>query len=56
MEGIHAEMRHGGFSEEMGVFRALKAQVPESWYEPWRKLRVQSYLNESDMKEFRIED
>ena len=56
MEGILAQMRHSGFSEEMGVFRALKTQVPEAWYEPWRKLRVQSYLDESDMKEFRIED
>lgn len=56
MEGIQAEMRHGGFSEEMGVFKALKAKVPPSWYEPLKTVHVEPYLNESDMKEFRVED
>jgi hypothetical protein len=56
MEAILAQMKHGGFSEEMSVYRELKARVPEPWYEPWRRLRVEPYLNESDMKEFRVED
>lgn len=56
MEAIQSEMRHGGFSEDMSIFRALKARVPESWYAPWQNIRVESYLNESEMKEFRVED
>jgi hypothetical protein len=55
MEGILAQMRHGGFSEEMEIFRQLKARVPEAWYQPWRGLRVESYLDEADMKEFRVD-
>ena len=55
MERILAQMRHGGFSEEMSAFRELKARVPKAWYEPWKGLRVESYLNEADRKEFRVE-
>ena len=56
MEAIQSEMRHGGFAEDMKIFRDLKARVPEAWYAPWEGIRVESYLNESEMKEFRIED
>jgi hypothetical protein len=56
MEAIQSEMRHGGFTEDMKIFRDLKARVPEAWYEPWEGIRVEPYLNESEMKEFRIED
>jgi hypothetical protein len=30
--------------------------VPEAWYAPWEGIHVESYLNESEMKEFRVED
>ncbi|MCX7040381.1 MAG: hypothetical protein NT005_14755 [Spirochaetes bacterium] len=56
MEAIQSEMRHGGFAEDMKIFRDLKARVPEAWYEPWKSIRVESYLNESEMKEFRVDD
>ena len=56
MEAIQSEMRHGGFAEDMKIFRDLKARVPEAWYAPWEGIRVESYLNESEMKEFRVED
>jgi hypothetical protein len=56
MEAIQSEMRHGGFTEDMKIFRDLKARVPEAWYAPWEGIHVESYLNESEMKEFRVED
>jgi hypothetical protein len=56
MEKIQAEMEHETFSEQMPVYLELKQAVPADWYEAWSNLRVQSYLNESDMKEFRIDD
>ena len=56
MEEIQAEMKNSSFSEEMPVFRQLKQKVPAAWYEPWNGLRVESYLNEAEMREFKVED
>ncbi len=56
MERIQAEMERSSFSEEMPVFLELKKTVPAEWYDAWSTIRVQSYLNEADMKEFRIDD
>lgn len=56
MERIQQEMRGASFSEKMEVFQELKRQVPASWYDEWRNLKVEAYLNDSGMKEFRIED
>ncbi len=56
MEEIQAEMKDTKFSEELPCFRELKARVPPAWYEAWDNLRVEAYLNESDMREFKVED
>ncbi len=37
------------------IFQELKREVPESWYEPWRGVRVEAYLNENDRKEYRLD-
>jgi hypothetical protein len=55
MEKIQEEIKSSSFSEELEIFRSLKGQVPQSWYESWRKIRVERYLNEAEMKEYRIE-
>jgi len=55
MGRVEKEMR-AGFSEQMDVFRDLKGQVPPSWFEPWKNIRVEAYLNDSEQKEFRIDD
>lgn len=47
--------RGAPFSPEDPLFRELKARVPERWYEPWRSLRVEAYLNRADLKEYRVE-
>jgi hypothetical protein len=56
MERIQAEMKHATFSETLEVFREIKERVPAAWYAPWEAFRVTAYLNEQDMKEYRIED
>ncbi len=56
LEQIQAEMKNSSFSEELEIYRQLKEKVPSSWYDAWRAIRVEAYLNESDMREFRIED
>ena len=55
MGRVEKELR-AGFSEEMGFFRELKEKVPPEWLEQWKGIRVEAYLNESEKKEFRIED
>jgi hypothetical protein len=56
MERIQADMESSAFSEQMPVFLELKQAMPADWYEAWNNVRVQSYLNEADMKEYRIDD
>ena len=55
MERIQEEMKNASFSEEMPFFQKLKEKVPPAWYEPWKDIRVEAYLNDSEMREFRIE-
>ncbi len=55
MREIEAAMRGAEFSEDNRVFRQIKALVPEEWYRSWEGITVERYLNERDMKEFRIE-
>ena len=56
MGRVEAALKSREFSEDNPVFRELKSRVPESWYRPWEGLRVEAYLNERDLKEYRIED
>jgi hypothetical protein len=56
MDRIQAEMKDRSFSEEMGFFKELKGKIPPAWYESWKNMRVEAYLNDSEMREFRIED
>jgi len=55
MERIQEEIKNSSFSEELGIYRDLKGQVPQSWYEAWQRIKVERYLNEAEMKEYRIE-
>jgi hypothetical protein len=54
MPEIEASMKNVDFSEENDTFRRLKQQVPPAFAGAWRDLQVEMYLNEQDMKEFRI--
>jgi hypothetical protein len=56
MDRIQAEMKNVSFSEELPCFKELKGNIPPAWYELWKNIRVEAYLNDSEMREFRIED
>jgi hypothetical protein len=56
MGRVESALKGGEFSEEHPVFRELKSRVPDSWYRPWEGLKVEAYLNELDLKEYRIDD
>jgi hypothetical protein len=56
MDRIQEQIKSSSFSEELDVYRELKEKVPGGWYEAWQRVKVERYLNESDMKEFRIEN
>jgi hypothetical protein len=55
MDRIQSALGGTEFSEDLEIYRELKKKVPESWYEPWRGVRVEAYLNERDRKEYRID-
>ena len=56
MEEIQAEIKNQAFSEDMPIFLRLKQQVPPAWYDAWKDLKVEAYLNDADMKEYRVDD
>ncbi len=56
MGEIEAALRDQDFSESNTTFRTLRSKVPPAWTEGWKDIRLDVYLNEQDMKEYRIED
>lgn len=54
-EKIQETLSREDFSEDLDIFRELKAQIPERWDTVWDPLKVNVYLNEQDMKEFEVE-
>ncbi len=55
MDRIQSMMKNASFSEDLGYFKELKARVPAAWYEAWKGIRVEAYLNEAERREFRVE-
>ncbi len=55
MRRIEAALRSAEFSEELDVFKALKARVPDYWRDLFSSLTVKAYLNAHERKEFLVE-
>jgi hypothetical protein len=55
MDRIQSALGTEEFSEELPIYRELKNKVPARWYEPWRGVRMEAYLNAHDRKEYRID-
>lgn len=55
MDRIQAALGTEEFSERLPIYQELKQKVPAQWYEPWRGVRVEAYLNERDRKEYRVD-
>jgi len=52
---IQEALRGTSFSEGLESFRKLKAEVPQGLTAIWADYAIQTYLNEKDMKEFRLD-
>ena len=55
IDEIQNELKDKDFSEQIPLFRDLKEKVPSDWYAPFKNLKVEVYLNQNDMREFRVE-
>ena len=53
---IQESLRGTQFSESLEPFRRLKAEVPTPLSTVWAGYAVETYLNDKDMKEFRLEN
>lgn len=52
---IEESMKERSFSESNETFRKLKSSVPPSLTDIWRSVRLEVYLNDQDMKEYRVD-
>jgi hypothetical protein len=52
---IQSDLRESSFSEDLPVFQELKGRLPARWKSFYTNLRMVAYLNDRDMKEFRVE-
>lgn len=56
MPEIEGSLKKQDFSESNETFRRLKRTVPAPWSGIWNDLRLEMYLNDQGMKEYRIEN
>lgn len=55
MEKIQQALTTESFSENLPLFKEIRARVPPSLVTPWTNITVTPYLNENEQKEFRID-
>ncbi len=52
---IEQAIKQEDFTESLPFFQAMKKEIPPAWTENWKNLKVTPFLNEFDMKEFRVD-
>jgi len=55
LEEIQEELKKETFTTNLPVFNKMIKEVPEFWNNVWKNLKIKSYLNNKDMKEFLVE-
>jgi len=55
LDKFQSTMKAASFSEDLPYFVELKSKIPENWYEIWKDLKIDAYLNETEAKEFKID-
>ena len=55
MGEIQKDLRNSSFTRDSALFKSLKSRVPEGWNVFLENLKMEIYLNDNDMKEFRVE-
>lgn len=54
LNDIQKALQDRNFSPDLPEFKDFKAKVPPFWDKAWETLSVSPYLNEHDMKEFKV--
>ena len=52
---IQKSLKNNKFSEDLEIFRKIKDTVPSSCKDTWNSIKIHSYLNDKNMKEFLVE-
>jgi len=52
---IQEELKENSFSEDLAFYQETKKKIPEFWNKVWTGLKISTYLNKMDMKEFLVE-
>ena len=55
IQDIQEQLRDNQFSEEMEFFQSLKSKVPAYWNLVFQDIKIEAYLNQNDMREFKVE-
>ncbi len=55
MGEIQEALRTEEFSEQLDTFKKLKLIVPNEWQAAWNGLKLSAYLNDYEMKEFKVD-
>lgn len=55
IEDILAALKKSEFSTDMPIYREIKSMIPAQLASPWKHIIVKRYLNENNMREYRIE-
>ena len=55
MRKIEDALKSTQFSEDLGLFKEIKTLVPTAWDNVFKPIQIKSYLNDNDLKEYKIE-
>ncbi|MEM5946972.1 hypothetical protein WKV44_00275 [Spirochaetia bacterium 38H-sp] len=55
IDDILATLKKAEFSTDIPVYRKIKNNIPEKIIVPWEKISIKRYLNENNMREYRVE-
>lgn len=55
MNSIEQALKQDSFTEDLPLFKGLKAKLPEAWKNAWGNIQVKTYLNENNLKEYAID-
>lgn len=56
LEKIQTSIKNQGFSDNNPIFQKMKTQVPPYWNKLFQSLKVTTYLNDQEQREFEIDE
>lgn len=55
LKKIEEELKKESFNSNLPTFKKMHDTVPDLWIDIWKNLKIKTYLNSKDMKEFLVE-